>query len=95
MSPEPKIASSAVSLATIPVQLSRLAIGKITGNNSDVALHEVRRDRFMAVRDLSKWRIEDDVVTIRKQLFTFSANLHVLSTPIGTYSLKYRQSANG
>jgi len=67
-----KITAGAVLLAAIPVLVASMVIGTIVSDKSNEALNDAARSRLIAVRDLSKGRIEDYFSTIRKQMLTFS-----------------------
>ncbi|MCU7846337.1 MAG: methyl-accepting chemotaxis protein [Candidatus Thiodiazotropha sp. (ex Monitilora ramsayi)] len=69
-----KITIGATLLASLPVLLASLLINTIATDRSFEALEASASDRLVAVRDLTKGRIEDYFNTIRSQVATFSQN---------------------
>lgn len=75
---KPKITTGAVLLSAIPVLASSLIIGSVAANKSREAIQEAARNRLVAVRELSKRRIEDYFATIKKQVLTLSKDRMVV-----------------
>ncbi|WP_028862431.1 methyl-accepting chemotaxis protein [Psychromonas aquimarina] len=69
-----KVIIGAGTLAAVPVIIACVTIGITASNNSEDALKEVAQEHLVAVRDLTKGRIEDYFSTIRKQVQTLSNN---------------------
>ncbi|MCP4324878.1 MAG: hypothetical protein GY787_24110, partial [Alteromonadales bacterium] len=69
-----KVILGAATLAAIPVIIACITIGFTAANNSEAALQHVAEDHLVAVRDLTKGRIEDYFKTINKQILNLSQN---------------------
>jgi methyl-accepting chemotaxis protein len=67
-----KITLGAALLAAIPVLIASIVTDIIATSKSNEALHEAAKERLVAVRELSKGRIEDYFDTIRNQLLNLS-----------------------
>jgi len=59
-------------LAALPVIIASISIGTTASKSSEIALEEAAKERLVAVRDITKGRIEDYFDTIRKQVLTLS-----------------------
>jgi len=69
-----KVILGAATLAAIPVIIACITIAITASNNSEAALQHVAEDHLVAVRDLTKGRIEDYFKTINKQVLNLSQN---------------------
>ncbi|MET1257107.1 methyl-accepting chemotaxis protein [Aliikangiella maris] len=73
-----KILFGAIFLATIPVIITSFVISQHATSSSEISQHESARSRLVAVRDITKSRIEDYFTLIRKQVDTLSKNRMVV-----------------
>ena len=69
-----KVIIGAGALAAIPVIIACITIGISASKNSEAALQHVAEDHLVAIRDLTKGRIEDYFTTINKQILNLSQN---------------------
>lgn len=67
-----KILLGAALLVTLPVVISSIVLGYNASSSAFSALEESSQSRLMAVRDITKGRIEDYFSTLNKQVKTFS-----------------------
>lgn len=69
-----KVVLGAASLAAIPVIIACIIIGMKAAEDSKVALQHVAKEQLIAVRELTKGRIEDYFATINQQILNLSQN---------------------
>ena len=69
-----KVILGAGALAAIPVIIACLTIGFTASKESQIALQHAAEDHLIAVRDLSKERVEDYFKTINQQILNLSQN---------------------
>ncbi len=73
-----KITMGAVLLAAVPVLIVALVTSTIATDRSHEALEATAGNRLVAIRDLTKGRIEDYFGTIRNQVLTLSKDVMVV-----------------
>jgi methyl-accepting chemotaxis protein len=69
-----KVVLVAASLAAIPVIIACVVIGMKASKDSEMALQHVAQEQLIAVRELTKGRLEDYFTTINKQILSLSQN---------------------
>jgi methyl-accepting chemotaxis protein len=74
-----KITIGAILLAAIPILISSVIVNSIVQSQSEKALSNAASNQLIAVRDLTKGRVEDYFQTIEKQVQTFSSNRMVIN----------------
>lgn len=74
-------------LAAVPVIIASLIISQIASSDSQESLQKAAEEKLIAVREITKERIEDYFHTIEKQITTFSHNPTIIEA-----SKKFSQS---
>jgi len=69
-----KVIIGAGLLAALPVIIASIVIGTTSSESSKAALEAAAKERLVAVRDITKGRIEDYFGTIQKQVLTLSSS---------------------
>ncbi|WP_413699489.1 HAMP domain-containing protein [Psychromonas sp. KJ10-10] len=91
-----KVILGAGALAAIPVIIACITIGFIASKESQVALQHAAEEHLVAVRDLSKERVEDYFSTINQQILNLSQNQLTIDAA-SSFSLgfsRYKKQAN-
>ncbi|MEH6625246.1 MAG: methyl-accepting chemotaxis protein [Motiliproteus sp.] len=85
-----KVTLAAIAIATIPLLLASLTLGKIASDQSSEALEQAARNQLVSIRETKKTQIEDYFGTIRNQVLTFSNDEMVISA-MEEMSVAFRQ----
>jgi len=93
-----KMIIGAGTLAAIPVLVASFVIGTKASDSSEIALEDAAKERLVAIRDITRGRIEDYFGTIHKQVKTFSNDRMVIDAmhmfKQGFNSYKHETSSN-
>lgn len=91
-----KVILGAGALAAIPIIIACISIGITASNNSELALQHAAKEHLVAIRDLTKGRIEDHFTTIQKQVLNLSQNqltIDAISSFILSFT-RYKKQSN-
>ena len=84
-----KILIGAIVLVALPVVVLTGVLSTISASSSFDSLEQASKERLVAIRVLTKGRIEDYLATIDKQIQSYSSNRMIINA-MGSFTLAYQ-----
>ena len=84
-----KILIGAIVLVALPVVVLTGVLSTISASSSFDSLEQASKERLVAIRALTKGRIEDYLATIDKQIQSYSSNRMIINA-MGSFTLAYQ-----
>ncbi len=84
-----KILIGAIVLVALPVVVLTGVLSSISASSSFDSLEQASKERLVAIRALTKGRIEDYLATIDKQIQSYSSNRMIINA-MGSFTLAYQ-----